>query len=380
MQNFELYNPTRMIFGRGVNEKIGAQIKAQGINKVLLVAGGGSIRRNGVYETVCQSLLDAGISWAENWGVQPNPTLAKAEEILRDFRLNQCEALLAVGGGSVIDTCKAVAAGACADSIWSVYENPPAKAAKPIFTVLTISATGTEMNELAVISNEEELKKWGVYGEALFPKVTCLDPSVQATLPWRQTVNGAVDALSHSMEQYFSSDNAETIQALIESVMRSIIKSANILKDDPENYEARASLAWGATLGLNDTMRCGSGRGDWATHGIEHALSALNPDVAHAEGLAVIFPAWITVIGSDQTNDAFSRWAKNVWGKETLAEAVEAYKAQLKAWGHPTTLGEIGFTEGDFDEIIRVATLRGDLGRVEVLSKERLRQILQAAL
>ena len=379
MESFAFYNPVKMIYGKGEIVKVGEEISAYGIKKVLLVAGGGSIRTNGVYDQTINSLITNGIEWVESWGVKPNPDLAKVREIIEFAQNEDVEAILAVGGGSVIDTSKAVAAGVVSkENIWQLFEKQKEVVnGLPLFTVLTLSATGTEMDEFAVITNEDESKKWGIYGRGLFPKVSIVDPSVQSKLPWFQTVNGAIDAFSHVMEQYFSGKNADTTMSIAESIMKSIIKATDKLQIDPNDYGARADLAWASSLALNGIIRTGTGFGDWATHGIEHGISAIKTNVAHGAGLAVIFPAWIEYIGSDD-QEAFARWSKNVWGCTSLKDAVQAYRDKIVHWGHSTTLDGLGVNEKDIDPIVN-AVMQKPLGRIKSLTETDVRAILEIA-
>lgn len=379
MESFTFYNPVKMIYGKGEIVKVGEEISAYGIKKVLLVAGGGSIRTNGVYDQTINSLITNGIEWVESWGVKPNPDLAKVREIIEFSKNEDVGAILAVGGGSVIDTSKAVAAGVVsAEDIWQLFEKQKEVVnGLPLFTVLTLSATGTEMDEFAVITNEDENKKWGIYGRGLFPKVSIVDPSVQEKLPWFQTVNGAIDAFSHVMEQYFSGKNADTTMSIAESIMKSIIKATDKLQIDPNDYGARADLAWASSLALNGIIRTGTGFGDWATHGIEHGISAIKTNVAHGAGLAVIFPAWIEYIGSDD-QEAFARWSKNVWGCTSLKDAVQAYREKIVHWGHSTTLDGLGVNDKDINPIVN-AIMQKPLGRIKSLTETDVRAILEIA-
>ncbi len=379
MESFTFYNPVKMIYGKGEISKIGEEISQHGINKVLLIAGGGSIRKNGVYEQTTKSLIANKIEWVESWGVKPNPDLVKVHEMVEFAKNEKVDAILAVGGGSVIDSAKAVAAGVVLDEdVWDLFENQQEVVkALPLFTVLTLSATGTEMDEFAVITNENENKKWGIYGRGLFPKVSIVDPSVQAKLPWFQTVNGAIDAFSHIMEQYFSGKSADTTMSLAESLMKSIIKATDKLQIDPNDYDARADLAWASSLALNGIIRTGTGLGDWATHGIEHGISAIKPDVSHGAGLGVIFPAWIEYIGSDD-QEAFARWSKNVWNCDSLKDAIQAYRDKIMHWGHPISLYEIGVEDGDVESIVN-AVMKKPLGRIKALTETDVRAILDIA-
>jgi len=379
VENFDLLNPTKLVFGRGTIARIGEEILAGGHKKVLLIAGGGSIKKNTVYDQVIASLKDSKIEWTETWGVKPNPVLSKVREMIKEAKESGAEALLAVGGGSVIDSAKAVAVGLYIDDVWQAFEaKKPIEKAMPVYSVLTISATGTEMNQYAVVTNEEEKKKWNIGGPALYPKVSVVDPSVQATLPWNQAVNGALDTMSHIMEYYFMDGEAETALTLNESLLRSIIKMTDKLKLDPNDYDSRANLAWAATLALNGTSGAGQAGGDWACHGIEHAISAINPAVAHGAGLGVVTPAWIEYV-QDTNPDIFRRWAENVWGGKDIKDGVVAMREKIKEWGNPTTLAEFNIKESQVEEIASNAVDFGLTGSLKVLTKEDIMEILLLA-
>ncbi len=368
-----------MIFGRNTIERIGGEIHRDGHNLVMLIAGGGSIKNNGVYDTVTASLQRERIRWIECWGVQPNPTLEKTREIIREASRRGVDAILAVGGGSVLDTAKTVAAGVCVRDIWILFEQREVVTrALPVYAVLTLSATGSEMNSYAVITNEEEKKKWPLGGPALYPRISIVDPSVQASLPWAQTVNGAIDAISHTQEFYFQGGDCESTLALDESVMRTVVTVTDRLQKDPQDYEARASLAWASTLALNGLSGAGIGNGDFATHGLEHGLSAVYPEVAHGAGLGVLFPAWILYC-QDANPTIFRRWAKNVWDQDSVENGVAAYRARIQAWGGATTLKELGVEKGRLQETAASGFGTGMTGSVKQLTRADLMKILENA-
>ncbi|MGC8851473.1 MAG: iron-containing alcohol dehydrogenase, partial [Candidatus Micrarchaeia archaeon] len=347
----------------------------------LLVAGGGSIRKNKVYSQVVASLKKSGIDWVESWGVKPNPSLDKVREMIALARNERVDCVLAVGGGSVIDASKAVAAGFFLDDVWKAFEGKAeVKKALPLFTVLTISATASEMDPFAVISNEAARRKWAVGSDLLYPVVSIVDPSVQSSLPWAQTVYGAVDGLSHVMEYYFLGKSEETTLAIDEALMRSIIVEANALRKNQKNLEARANLAWALTLALNGTSGAGLRGGDWACHSIEHAVSALHPEVAHGAGLAVVFPAWIKFVNKSSPA-IFKRWAKQVWGAASVEAAVAKMKKQYSAWGAPVSLRELGVKRGEISSIAAKAVEKGGgCGVLKRLSARDVESILKLAV
>jgi alcohol dehydrogenase YqhD (iron-dependent ADH family) len=380
MDNFTFHNPTRIIFGKDTVGQIGGVIKETGSRSVLLVAGGGSIKANGVYDTVVRSLTAAGLTWVEAWGVRPNPVLAKAREIIALARKEQVDAVLAVGGGSVIDTAKSVAAGVFLPDLWAAFERQvEVTRALPLFVVLTMSGTGSEMDHLAVLTHEEEVKKWVLRSPALFPATSIIDPTVQYSLPWRQTVNGAIDALTHVMEFYFLGTWEETTLALDEALMRTIIAMTHRLQADQLSYEARANLAWAASLALNGLTGVGLREGDFATHRLETAMSAVFPAIAHGAGLGVLFPAWILYM-QHHNPATFARWAKNIWEVDTVEAAVARMRSTFQGWGAPITLGELGVREADIPAIVAAARKVGVLGKLKELSDSDLEAILRLAL
>jgi len=379
MKDFDFHNPTRLIFGRGTISRIGQEVRQAGCRSLLLVAGGGSIRANGVYEAVTASLEAAAVEWTELWGVQPNPVLSKVRQGIAAVRDHQADAVLAVGGGSVLDSGKAIAAGVFLDDVWrAAGKRITLTEALPIFTGVTLSATGSEMNPLAVITNQAEKKKWAMTGPALFPRISIVDPSVQASLPWGQTVNGAIDAMGHVMEQYFTAWGSEATMAVQEALLRTIVAAADRLQEAPQDYPARADLAWAAALALSGICRAGAGTGDFGTHLIEHGLSAVRPDVAHATGLGILFPAWVQY-AYEVNPPIFDRWADRVWGAEGMAAGAAAMKAKVKQWGHPTSLRQIGIAESQLAEIAANAAQIGQVGNLVKLKEPDILEVLKLA-
>ena len=382
MRNFVFHNPTKYVFGKGIVEKIGEEIALFGSKKVLLVAGGGSIKRNGVYDTVVESLRRNGISWVELWGVRPNPVLSKVREGIEIARREGVDGVLAVGGGSTIDTAKAIANGVFVDDVWKLFlrKNPlkPEKAL-PIYVVLTLSATGSEMNGTAVITNEEMKVKWSYRSPTNYPKVSIVDPTVQFSLPTIQTANGGSDSLSHILETYLTGKPTDTTVYFDEGLMKSIIDNINTLMENPKDYNARASFAWAATLAFNGLSLTGLG-GDWSAHAIEHAISALHPEVAHGSGLAVIQPA--VILYRERFNPEITkRWAHVLWGEKTTEGGVDRLRETFKRWGLPISLKELGVKEDEWDEIaVKAIEFRpknswGDLTKEDVFSILKLADI-----
>lgn len=377
MNNFVFYNPTKILFGKNQIQLLGKEMKSNNVKKVLILAGGGSIKQNGVYDTTIKTLSKEGIESVEVWGVRPNPTLDHANEAIKIARDNHVDAILAIGGGSVIDESKSIAAGFYLDNLWDVFEKKALiEKALPIYTILTLSGTCSEMDPFAVLSNEAEQKKWGMGSPLLFPKVSVIDPSIQMSLPWHQTVNGGIDAISHTMEFYFLGTNEEITISMDEAIINTIIKSIDALQVDSKDYSARSNLAWCATLALNGNSGVALKGGDWASHRIEHGISALHPEVAHGAGLAVVFPNWIKYCASENPAQ-FKRFAEKIWNCDNIDDAVEKMKSKFRSWGAPTTLRDLNIEKSEIEAIADNALNIGNLGAVKSLTREDVIKILE---
>jgi alcohol dehydrogenase YqhD (iron-dependent ADH family) len=381
MENFIFYNPTKIIFGKDTVSQIGNVLKEDGINSVLLLAGSGSIKKNGVFDVVEKSLNNNGIKFETHFGVRPNPIVEHSREGKEIMLKHNLQAVLAVGGGSVIDEGKSVASCFYLDDIWNAFEKKvvPTKGI-PIYTVLTLSGTGTEANMNAVLSNEKLKKKMSLYSDLHFPKTSVIDPSVQLSLPWNQTANGGIDAITHCMENYFTGISQETTTAVSEALMKTIIKSLDTLQTNPNDYLSRANLAWAAVLALNGISAAGMNGGDWATHKLQHGISAIYPDVAHAPGLSALFPSWIRynyMLNEPQ----FLRWAKNVWNANSVEEGLEKMCAKFKQWGHPTCVRELKIVDKNrYPEIVKKTLgIAPIIGGLRHLTKADIEKIYEMA-
>ena len=381
MKDFIFHSPTKIIFGKGRITEIGKELNKDGIKKVLMVYGKGSIKRNGVYDETVSSLRESGIEFVELSGIKPNPVLGKVREGIDTVRKNDCEAVLAVGGGSVIDSAKAIAAGALhTGDVWDFYTGKSPESALPLYVILTISATGSEMNGNSVVTKDETLEKKAMHGGAITsPKLSIIDPSVQFTLPKEQTVYGGIDAITHVAEYYFNgSKELNFPDRLCESLIRTIIDSTEILLKNPEDYNARAELAWSATMALNGMTAVGRGRGDWSSHQIEHALSALY-DIAHGAGLAIILPAWLEYT-EDVNGDKIIRLGERVFGMNGGTEQViERLRALYASWGAPVYLEDAGIALKDIEKIASNGSIGYPLGSAKTLKKEDVLKILGLA-
>ena len=392
MNNFEFYSPTRFVFGIGAEEKIGSLVKANGGTKVLLHFGGGSVKRSGVYDKVVKSLDAAAVAYLPLGGVKPNPRSGLVREGIELCRREGVDFVLAVGGGSVIDSAKAIAFGTVYEGDFAekyvgkeVKAQPPIPRALPIGTVLTIAAAGSEGSGNSIITMEETGRKLSAKGEGLRPRFSIMNPEFTYSLSVYQIACGAVDMFAHVVERYFTpTKDVNVSDGLCEGLMRAIVAAGSKAVANPLDFAARSDLMWAGTLAHNDV--CGVGRAqDWASHGIEHELSAMY-DVAHGAGLAVVMPAWMEYVKHVDLA-RFAQFAARVWDvpsgdMEEMADAgIARYRAWIKALGMPTTFAELGARREDIPALS--ANLRlGDnkLGSFLPLTEEDVVKILEMAV
>ena len=388
MDNFVFRNPTRILFGRDTEDAVGEET-AKYARKVLIHYGGGSILKSGLFERVVESLRQAGVSYVELGGVQPNPRLSLVQEGIRLCREHGVELILAVGGGSAIDSAKAIAMGVPYDGVvWDFYAGRKRPFdALPVATVLTIPAAGSEASDSSVITNEDGWYKRGCTSELLYPVFSVLNPERMFTLPAFQVACGAADIMAHMMEHYFTNTrNVETIDRIIEGTLRTVIHNVPRFLANPSDYDAAAEIMWSGTLAHNNVMSTGR-VGDWASHEIEHELSGIY-DVAHGAGLATVFPAWMKYVFRHDIN-RFAQYAERVWGveanhwnrEETVTEGIRRQVAFYRSIGLPVTLAELGAGEDRIAEMADKATA-GDtrtLGQFVKLKKHDVVAILELA-
>ncbi len=356
MQNFEFHIPTKIVFGRDTVDRVGQEAKPLG-RKLLLVYGRNSIRKSGLYDRVTGLLRREGLEIVEHGGVKSNPVLSHARAGAELAKKERVDFLLAVGGGSVIDETKAIAAsvGTGADA-WEFFTGRvKIRAALPVMTVLTIPATGTEMNGGMVITNEETKQKFGFMDPHVYPRVSILDPTLTFTIPADYTAYSAVDAISHLVEKYFTSTDAHTpVQdRLVEGLVRSIMESTDAALADPRDYEARATFMWCATLAWNGLTSAGIGDAGVPAHMLEHPLSALY-DIAHGAGLSITQPAWMAWAAA-RGNRKVARFAREVFGAKDAGGGIEALKGWFARIGSPTTLPKAGIPAADIPKIVPYA-------------------------
>lgn len=354
MNNFTFYSPTYFAFGKDQENKAGHYVKRFGGTKVLIHYGGGSVVRSGLLDRVKASLKEENIEYQELGGVMPNPRSGLVYEGIKLCKKCDVDFILAVGGGSAIDSAKAIAAGAVYEGdFWDFYENKPVEKALKVGTVLTIAAAGSEGSGDSVITKEEGMLKRGTGSEALRPVFSILNPELTQTLPAYQTACGATDIMAHVLERYFTNTTeVEVTDRLCEAVLLTMIKEVPRVIETPDNYEARANIMWAGMVAHNNIVGVGRDQ-DWSSHNIEHELSALY-DCAHGAGLAVVFPAWMTYVMKHDVN-RFAQIAVRVWGchmdfarpEVTALEGIKRFKQFLTSIGMPVNFKEIGAREED---------------------------------
>ena len=386
MENFEFQNPTRIVFGRGTETRVGKETAAYS-RKVLLHYGSGSIKKSGLYDAVCKSLAGAGVKWIELPGVVPNPRLSLVQEGIRICRKEKIDFILAVGGGSVIDSAKAIGIGVpYTGDVWEFYtRKATVREMLPVGVVLTIPAAGSESSNGSVITKEEGGYKRDAGAECMRPKFAIMNPELTFTLPPYQTACGASDIMAHVMERYFThASGVDFTDRLCEVTLKTIIHNTPIVLENPRDYAARAEIMWAGTIAHNDLL--GTGRiSDWATHQIEHELSGIY-DVAHGAGLAVLFPAWMRHVCAEDMR-RFVQFAVRVWGVEndfasperTAMEGIRRLVSFYRDIGLPTTLKELGVKDDRFEEMSKKCVDRGNVGNFVRLDAAGVQKVFALA-
>ena len=388
MLSFTFQNPTKILFGDGMVSQLGEQVLPFG-KTVLLVYGSGSIKKSGLYDKVSEQLQSIDARIVELSGIEPNPKLTSVYKGIELCRSEKVDFILAVGGGSVIDAAKAIAAGALYEGdVWDFCMNKAViKQAIPLGTILTLSATGSEMNGNAVISNWELKQKRAFGSPHVYPVFSILDPTLTFSVPRNQTVNGIVDIMSHVFEQYFSKTADTPLQErLCESILQTVIENAQLALDQPDHYDARANLMWCGTMALNGGLISVGMQNDWASHGIEHEISAIY-DIPHGAGLSIVFPNWMKYVYKERM-DRFTQFAQRVWGiqrdslsdEELALAGIEATRAFFTSIGAQARLAEFDINSDHLDEMAKQAVLFGPIGSFKKLDQADVRQILEMSL
>lgn len=385
--NFTYCNPTKIYFGKDALSGLKEELPKYGKN-VLLVYGGGSVKKNGIYDKVCAILKECGKNVFEDAGVMPNPTVEKLHEGVRRAREAKADFILAVGGGSVCDYAKAVSVSVnCGEEPWEKYfirfEEPTCKIV-PVGCVLTMVGTGSEMNGGSVITNHAQKLKIGhVFGEEVFPRFSCLNPEFTYTLPKYQMVAGFYDIMSHILEQYFSGEDDNTSDYVMEGLLRSLIHSALVAVDDPENYEARSNIMWTATWVLNTFVAKGKDT-DWEVHMLGQALGALT-DATHGMTLAAVSMPYYRLI-LPYGLPRFRRYAVNVWGvdpagktdEQVAEEGLAAMEAWMRKLGLVMNISDLGAAAAMEDDFVKSTLIMQ--GGYKVLTEDDVRAIFRAGL
>jgi alcohol dehydrogenase YqhD (iron-dependent ADH family) len=385
MQNFIFENPTKIIFGQGQIRRIGQEAARFG-KKVLLVYGQGSIKKNGVYDQVISSLSESHLSVVEFPGVRSNPVLSHTVQGIETAKRKGVEVILAVGGGSVIDTAKTIAAGVMADhDVWDFFTyKKTIQTALPVLTVVTISASASEMNAAAVMTREEGRQKYSIRSLLIQPKVSILDPSVLFTLDRAYSAYSAVDAVTHMLEGYFNNTEANLSplqDGMVEGLMKTIMGATETILKQPEDYDARANMMWAATLAFNGLTTAGMGQIALPVHMIEHSLSALH-DIAHGAGLSIVLPGWMK---SQLPSKArrFAKLAREVFGvvagndEEAALAGIDRLKKWFSLIGSPVSLGEAQIPAQDIEKIAENAAALAQLWGLKTYTKDVIAEILE---
>lgn len=353
MENFTFFNPSKIEFGTGKERLIGQHLAEHGIRKVLLCYGSERIKREGLFDVVSKSLADQGVELTELGGIVSNPVLSKVREGIALARTHQVDAILSVGGGSVLDSSKAIAAGVCHDGdVWDLFTGKAAiESALPVFAILTLAATGSEMNPGAVVTNDETREKFFIMAAPLFPKVSIVNPALMQSVSRDYLVYSASDVIAHLLETYFTATVHPTLPSrLVEALVSTVIETTEALLADPADYEARAQFAWAATLALNGLTYSGASGFSYPNHAIEHSLSALF-NVPHGAGLSVVVPAWMKWF-RERNPAQFERFARNVFAVESGEQGIAALQAWYDKIGTPTRLPQLGIKEADLPAIV----------------------------
>ena len=391
MFGFQYYTPTQVVFGKGTESKVAELIRTYGGTKVLIHYGGGSVVRSGLLKKVTDTLDAAGIAYVTLGGAVPNPRLGLVYQGIELCRKEGVDFLLAVGGGSAIDSAKAIGYGMANEGdVWDFYDyKRKATGCLPLGVILTIAATGSEMSDSSVITKEEGLVKRGYSSDYGRPKFAIMNPELTMTLPDYQTACGCTDILMHTLERYFTNGgNMEITDALAEGLLRTVMKNAEILARDPQNYDARAEVMWAGSLSHNGLTGCGNDGGDWMTHKLEHELGGLY-DVAHGAGLAALWGSWARNVCGDCL-PRFRQFAVNVMGiapegtdEEIALKGIEALEDFFRRIHMPTNLRELGVnaTEEDLATMAHKCAVgvNGAKGSAKLLREEDMLAIFRAS-
>lgn len=381
MNDFMYYNPTKIEFGRAKENNIGKYIKEANIKSVLLVYGTGSIKKNGLYKVIIKSLNKYGISYEELDGVVSNPLLSRVKDGIKIAKEKKLQAVLGVGGGSVVDSSKAIAAGAKYDGdVWDFFINKAQiSEALPVFTVMTLAATASEMNGNSVIMNDETSQKYSISSVLVNPVVSVVNPELMASVSKDYLAYSAVDIIAHSIEVYFTASVHPNFNSrIVESIIKTVMETTEVLIENPDDYDARAEFAWVAIQALNGLTPAGTAGGNFPNHMIEHSLSAIY-NVAHGAGLAVVIPAWMKWYESKNPAQ-FKRFAKEIFNEDNSSKGIKKLEEWFDKIGAPTTLKAAGIPRSGIQELaINANELASLWGIDDIYTTDVIVEILEKA-
>ena len=382
MRDFTFYNPTRIEFGKGKEGNIGQYVKEFGVTSVLILYGSDRIKKDGLFDRVTASLERQSIGFEAVGGVISNPVISLVRDAVKIVKENNLQGIVAVGGGSVLDSAKAITAGAKYEGdVWDFFIGKAVvEKAIPVFSIMTLAATGSEMNPYGVVTNEETKQKYAIGSPLLFPKVSVINPELQATVTPDYLAYSAVEIFAHCLDLYFSAKffpdyNAALVENLLEVVMR----TTEVLLKNPDDYDARSEFAWAATMALNGNTFTGVEGNTYDTHMIEHAMGALY-NVPHGAGLAVVLPAWMTSIKNEMP-ERFERFARKMFGSDDADAGIARLTEWFSSIGAPVTFAQANLSVDDVDPIAENAFGNAKLwGMDQMYPKERIAEILKLAV
>ncbi|MDG2916518.1 iron-containing alcohol dehydrogenase [Bisgaard Taxon 10/6] len=381
MYQFSFRNPTRIEFGVDKEKNIGAYMQEFGVKKALIVYGSERIKQSGLFDDVVASLKTHGIEFVAFGGIKSNPILSKVNEAIEVARQNGVDSVLSIGGGSCLDSAKAIAAGVLYEGdVWDFFVGKAVVEKNlPVFDIMTLAATGSEMNNGGVVMNEQTQQKYAINGTDLYPKVSVINPKLQSTVSRDYLVYSAADIIAHSIEGYFTASvQPELINMQIEANIKTVIRTTEILLENPNDLDARGEFAWAATMALNGLTYVGTHGFSYPNHMIEHALSAIF-DVPHGAGLSVVMPAWMTWY-KDQNRPQFERFAREIFGLQTAEDGIAALKSWFDKIGTPTTLSQLGVNDEQLAAVIDNAVQNAiDWQMSETYTKAAITKVFDSA-
>ena len=381
MHDFTYYNPTEVIFGRQRHKEIGSILNSHEKRRVLLVYGEGSIVKNGLYDEIVKILKEHKIEYYELSHVMSNPTLSKVHEGVAICKEHNIDALLGVGGGSVVDTAKAIALGSqYGGDVWDFFiKKAEPKVALDVYAIMTLAASASEVNGNSVITNQKTEQKYSVGSPILNPRVSIINPELMHSVSPEYLAYSAVDVIAHAVEVYFSASHQPEFNSyVVEAIVKRIMNTTTTLLNEPNNYDARAEFAWVASQALNGSLKTGTKDGTFANHMIEHSISALF-NIAHGAGLSIVMPAWMRWY-KDKNKDQFQRFAYAIFNTDSTDEAITKLQEWFDQIGSPTKLHQVGIDESSFDSIVENIYETAKLwGLEKTYTKSALKEIIYLA-